>query len=306
MISIFLAVVTLFATFIFFKNNSDKIKAPFAASPLFWKGFGILIIGLLISLINPLKLERVDAGHVGIKVNLTGGDRGVSKLEYKTGWVVINSWVAILYEFPIYQQTIEYPQQQVITKGGFSATIHPKFNYSLKPGDVGDMFLNLRLDIKGIEQGWLQNAIVGAVNDVANKWSVDSIFNERERFEGNIVQEANKRLSKWFIISQLRTNIIPPPSLQASIEAKTKAIQDVQVAENQKLVAIADGQRKIAVARADSSARVIRAGGEAQETKVKQAQLTDLYIQYLKIDKWNGVLPSVQSGSGGIMLQLSK
>lgn len=265
----------------------------------------VLIVGVVIAVAQPFIIKRVDAGHVGIKVNLTGDNRGVSKFEYKTGWVLYNSWISRLYEFPVYQQHIDYPEQQVITKGGFSATIKPSFNYSLKPGDVGDMFQSLRLDIKSIEHQWLQTAIVGTVNDVANKWSVDDIFNEREHFESDIIQEANKRVSKWFTISQLRTNITPPPALQQSIEAKTKAIQEVQVAENQKLVAIAEGERKVAQARADSAAMVIEAAGEAEAIRRKQIALTPTYIEYQKINKWDGKLPQVQSGNG-LILSLDK
>ena len=265
---------------------------------------GIFIVGIILALFQPFTLERVDAGHVGIKVNLAGDNRGVSKYEYKTGWVVYNTWLSKLYEFPTYQQHIEYPEQQVITKGGFSATIKPSFNYSLKPGDVGDMFQNLRLDVRQIEQQWLQTAIVGTVNDVANKWAVDDIFNNRERFESDIVVEANKRVAKWFLISQLRTNIIPPAALQQSIEAKTKAIQEVQVAENQKLVAIAEGEKRVAQARADSAAVVIQAAGEAEAIRRKQVSLNQNYIDYLKVQKWDGKLPQVQSGSNGLLFQI--
>lgn len=113
-------------------------------------------------------------------------------------------------------------------------------------------------------------------------------------------------MSKWFIISQLRTNIIPPPALQQSIEAKTKAIQEVQVAENQKLVAIAEGERKIAQAKADSAAVVIQAAGEAEAISRKQVSLTPTYVEYLKVNKWNGELPQVQTGSGsGFMLNMN-
>ncbi|MGC4233972.1 MAG: SPFH domain-containing protein [Niabella sp.] len=299
------SVITFFAAIIiaFFyykKSNQNRKPSTWAITT------GIIIAGLILAIIQPLKLERVDAGHVGIKVNLTGDNRGVSKFEYKTGWVLYNSWISRLYEFPVFQQHIEYPEQQVITKGGFSATIKPSFNYSLKPGDVGDMFQNLRLDVKSVEQQWLQNAIVGTVNDVANKWSVDDIFNKREQFENDIISEANKRVSKWFIISQLRTNIIPPPALQQSIEAKTKAIQEVQVAENQKLVAIAEGERKVAQAKADSAAVVIQAAGEAEAIRRKQVSLTPTYVEYMKVNKWNGELPQVQTGSGsGFMLNMN-
>lgn len=258
----------------------------------------ILVMGIIISLINPFSLERVDAGHLGLKVNLTGDSRGVSDYTYKTGWVVFNNWTEKLYEFPTFQQHIDYNAQTVITKGGFSAEIKPSFNYALVPTTVGDMFQNLRLPIREVEQGWLKTAIVGSVNDVANKWAVDSIFNHRELFESSIVLECNKRISKWFTVSQLRTNITPPPALQSAIEAKTKALQDVQVAENQKQVAIADALRKIAIARGDSAQVVIQAAGEAEAMRKKQLTLTPLYIEYLKIQQWDGKNPTTVLGNG--------
>ncbi|MCA0431541.1 MAG: hypothetical protein LCH32_13675 [Bacteroidetes bacterium] len=257
----------------------------------------IVLIGGLIAIVNPFSLDRVDAGHIGLKVNLTGNDRGVSDYTYKTGWVVFNNWTEKLYEFPTFQQHIDYNAQVVITKGGFSAEIKPSFNYALVPNSVGDMFQNLRLPIKEVEQGWLKTAIVGSVNDVANKWAVDSIFNYRELFEASIVTECNKRISKWFTVSQLRTNITPPPALQSAIEAKTKALQEVQVAENQKQVAIADALRKIAIARGDSAQTVIEASGEAEAIKRKQLTLSNLYIEYLKIQKWNGQNPTTVLGN---------
>jgi len=100
------------------------------------------------------------------------------------------------------------------------------------------------------------------------------------------------------LLSQLRTNITPPKALQASIEAKTKAIQEVQVAENQKKVAEAEAQRKIAVAKGDSAQAVIAAAGEANAMKLKQRELSSQYIEYIKWSKWNGTLPSTMLGSG--------
>ena len=264
----------------------------------------ISIVGLFIlfALINPFTLERVDAGHVGIKVNLTGDNRGVSKFEYKTGWVIYNTWVSKLYEFPTFQQHIDYPEQSVITKGGFEATIKPSFNYSLNPGSIGIMFQNLRLSVKEVEQGWLKNAIISSVNDVANLYEVDAIFNHRAEFEQAIIRECNKRVGQWFSISQLRTNIQPPQALQEAIEKKTKAIQEAQAAENQKFVAIAEAERKIAVARGDSAAAVIEAAGEAEAIRRKQLSLTPTYIEFIRVQKWNGEYPKTMAGSGANFL----
>ena len=202
------------------------------------------LITLVLVAVNPINVERIDAGHVGIKVSNVGDDRGVGRTEYVTGWVFYNSWISRIYEFPIHQQHIDYEANDIVTKGGFRATIKPSFNYSINPGNVADMFQNLRVGVTEMEQGWLKNAIVGSVNDVANRYTVDSIFNHREEFESDIVKECNKRVSKWFNVSQLRTNIVPPTEISESIVAKTRAIQEAQVAENRRQVAVADAERK--------------------------------------------------------------
>ncbi len=203
-----------------------------------------------------------------------------------------------------YQQHIEYKDQTVITKGGFAASIKPSFNYSLKPNAIGNMFENLRLDIKQIEQGWLMNAIVSSVNDVANKWEVDAIFNNREQFEAAIVAECNKRLSKWFTVSQLRTNITPPTALQQAIESKTKAVQEAQAAMQRKLVAEAEAQEKIAIAKGDSAKAIIDAQATALSIKLKQQELSPAYIEYIKWTSWNGQLPTTMTGNTGTLLNI--
>jgi regulator of protease activity HflC (stomatin/prohibitin superfamily) len=266
--------------------------------------FVIFLVFLIVGAIQPYTIEKIDAGNVGLKVNLTGDKRGVSKSTYVSGWNMYNTWTADLHQYPTTQQTIEYPEQQVITKGGFAATIHPTFNYSIVAGSVSDMFQNLRLDIKSIEQGWLKNAITSSVNDVANIWEVDSIFNHRAAFEAAIVVECNARVSKWFTVSQLKTNIVPPPALQAAIEGKTKAIQEAQAAIQRKQVAEAEAQEKIAIAKGDSAQAVIAASGEAAATKLKQQQLTPLFIEYMKIKKWDGQLPTTTTGNAGALINI--
>jgi hypothetical protein len=301
MINLILFLIGLSITVFFFLTSRTSGKPNWLAKPII-----ALVATIFITFIQPLKLERVDAGHVGIKVNLSGDSRGISKYEYKTGWVVYNAWTEQLFEFPTFQQTIEYPKQQIITKGGFSAYIHPKFNYSLKAGAVGDMFQNLRLDVKSIEQGWLQTAIVGAVNDVANKWEVDKIFNEREKFEAAIVAECNKRLSKWFTVSQLRTNIVPPQSLQAAIEAKTSAIQQAQAEDQKALTAEAEARKKVAIARGDSAQTIINAQAQAEAMRIRKKEITPLYIEYLKwidVDANTPRVPQVV-GSTAVLNQL--
>jgi regulator of protease activity HflC (stomatin/prohibitin superfamily) len=280
-------------------DNREKLNPSWVIKPI-----AIVVAGIVISMFQPFAVEKIDAGHKGLKINLVGDQRGVSSYQYKTGWVFYNTWTEQVLEFPTYQQHIEYEDQAVILKGGFSATIKPTFNYSLREDAIGDMFVNLRKDIKEIEQNWLKNAIIGAVNDVANTWEVDSIFNHRQAFEGAIVTECNLRLSKWFNVSQLRTNIVPPKELQEAIISKTKAIQQAEASEQQAIAAVSEGKRKVAVARADSAETIINAKASALAIKLKQMELTPMYIEYTKASKWNGELPTTVAGGSGTFLNI--
>jgi regulator of protease activity HflC (stomatin/prohibitin superfamily) len=299
------------AGLIFIKGEKTVVKKDrwgddreVANTSLIVKVVSIFVIAIIASIAQPFAIEKVDSGYKGIKVSLVGSQRGVTNYQYKTGWVVYNTWTEQMLEFPTFQQHIEYDDQQVITKGGFPATIKPTFNYSLKEANIGDMFVNLRLDVKQVEQGWLKNAIIGAVNDVANTWEVDSIFGHRQQFEASIVAECNVRLAKWFNVSQLRTNITPPEALQEAIISKTKAIQQAEASEQQALTAIAEGKRKVAVARADSAETIINAQAAALAIKIKQNQLSPLYIEYVKWNAWDGKLPTTVTGGSGTLLNI--
>jgi hypothetical protein len=310
MISTVVFLVTLFIAGLFLgafkKSTYFHENGSFKPASLF-KPVLAVIIALVVTTINPIDVERIDAGHVGIKVSNVGDNRGVGRTEYVTGWVFYNSWISRIYEFPIHQQHIDYEANDIVTKGGFRATIKPSFNYSINAGNVADMFQNLRVGVKEMEQGWLKNAIVGSVNDVANRYTVDSIFNHREEFEADIVKECNKRVAKWFNVSQLRTNIIPPAEISESIVAKTRAIQEVQVAENRRQVAVAEAERKIAEARGDSAQAVIQAAGRAEAIRKEQMSLTPLYIDYIKVQKWSGQVPTTVAGGGSsFLIQLPK
>jgi regulator of protease activity HflC (stomatin/prohibitin superfamily) len=267
----------------------------------------VFVVSALIAIINPISVERIDVGHVGLKINNTGDERGISKTAYVTGWVFYNSWLSRIKEYPVTQQHIDYEETAIITKGGFQAVIKPSFNWSVNPTNAADMYQNLKQDVDQIKDAWLKNAIIGAVNDVANLYTVDSIFNHRAEFESDIVKECNKRVSKWFNVSQLRTNIVPPKEITEAINAKTKAVQEAQAAIQQKIVAEAEALTQIARAKGDSAQAVIAAAGRAEAVKKEQQFLTPLYIDYLKVQKWKGDVPTtVLGGSSGFMINLNK
>jgi len=295
-----------------FKNYTSEVETRYGRetklnTPLVIKAVVVVLVSFIIGMINPITVERIDVGNVGLKVNNTGDERGVSKTAYVTGWVFYNNWLSRIKEFPVTQQHIDYEETSIITRGGFQAIIKPSFNWSVNPGNAADMYQNLKQDVDQIKDTWLKNAIIGAVNDIANLYTVDSIFNHRAEFEADIVRECNKRVSKWFNVSQLRTNIVPPKEITQAINAKTAAVQEAQAAIQQKIVAEAQAQTQIAKAKGDSAQAVISASGRAEAVRKEQQYLTPMYIDYIRVQRWDGKYPTTMlGGNTSTLLNLNK
>lgn len=260
----------------------------------------IVFITIVLALVQPMDWFKVEVGHKGLLINLLGDKRGASSTEEVSGVIFFNKYTQEVQEIPLDQRHIEYEKQNVVAKGGYPCDIKPSFNYSVNQANASDMFTNLRSTYKSgqleaVEKGWLANAIIGAINDVANRYQVDYLFNNREKFEAEIVVEVNKRAGKWFTVSQLKTNIQPPSSIKNSIEAKAKADADALTAEAQAKVATADARRKTELARGDSAALVINASSEALAIKLKMREITPTYVDYVKWNNANSKVPRVPS-----------
>jgi uncharacterized membrane protein YqiK len=63
----------------------------------------------------------------------------------------------------------------------------------------------------------------------------------------------------------------------------------------------------------EAKAAVTRANGEAEANKIRQTSLTPQLLELRKIEnqkalieRWNGQLPTVQTGNGGLLMELPK
>ena len=90
----------------------------------------------------------------------------------------------------------------------------------------------------------------------------------------------------------------------AAIEAKNQAIQEALKAENLVKQAEANAQIAIAKAKGEAEATRVKADAEAYYNRTISASLSPFIIQEDWIEKWNGQLPQVTSGQGGMMINL--
>jgi regulator of protease activity HflC (stomatin/prohibitin superfamily) len=255
-------------------------------------------------------LERIDAGHVGIKVNLIGTGKGVDNATEVTGWVFYNRFTTKIVEFPTFVQHKEYKKDEdqdesfvINSKDGSEFHVAPLLNYSVQREKVPYIFTKYRVELNAIEAGFLKTAIYDAFRVVANSYTADELISNRELFENKVRKNLESHLlPEGFILAQFTSNLVYPETFKKAIEAKNNAVQSALRAENE--VKTAEAQAKIKVAQAAGSAQAMltSAKAEAEANRLKQQTITPMLLQLEWINKWDGQLPSTQLGTGANMM----
>lgn len=192
----------------------------------------------------------------------------------------------------------------VACMGGSGFKIDVGLNYRINAYKASKIYLKYATDdLESISQSYLRNVVRGAMQDISGTITVDSLLNNVPGFEKDVLGKLNAKLvPEGFTIDLFNVISQPRPidkDLATSINQKIKAKQDAERVKMELQSSIANAEKDIAKARGDSSARVISAAGEAEAIRRLQVSLSADYIQYIKATRWNGVLPSVISGSGG-------
>lgn len=278
--------------------------------------FSIIGGAFLIFMFSMIGCERIDAGHVGVKVNLYGDGKGVDDVTEVTGWVFYNPISTKIVEFPTYVQHIEYTRKVdeygdlisdesfiVNSKDGSEFHVSPILNYSVKREKVPYIFQKYRVELPQVEQGFLKTAVYDAFRIVANSYTADELIGNRELFELKVRQVLQKQLEpEGFMLSQFTSNLVYPETFKKAIEAKNNAVQAALRAENEVKTAEAQAKIKIAKAEGNAQAMLTSAKAEAEANRLKQQTITPMLLQLEWINKWNGQLPSTQLGSGTNMM----
>ena len=251
-------------------------------------------------------LERIDAGHVGIKVNLIGTGKGVDNATEVTGWVFYNRFTTKIVEFPTFVQHKEYRKTEdsdesfiINSKDGSEFHVSPLLNYSVQREKVPYIFTKYRVELGAIEGGFLKTAVYDAFRVVANSYTADELISNRELFENKVRKNLEGHLlPEGFILAQFTSNLVYPETFKKAIEAKNNAVQTALRAENDVKTAEAQAKIKIAQAEGNAKAMLTNAKAEAESNKLKQTTLTPLLLQQMWIQKWRGEVPSTVLGQG--------
>jgi regulator of protease activity HflC (stomatin/prohibitin superfamily) len=275
----------------------------------------LIILGVaafILGLFSMTSCEIIDAGHVGVKVNLYGDGKGIDDVTEVNGRVFYNPFTTKIVEFPTFIQHKEYkhngednPDESFVvnSKDGSEFHVSPLLNYSVKRERVPYIFGKYRVTLDEIESGFLKTAVYDAFRVVANSYTADELISNREQFEVKVRKVLKTHLlPEGFILAQFTSNLVYPETFKKAIEAKNNAVQSALTAENRVKQAEAEAKIKIAQAEGNAQAMLTSAKAEAEANRMKQQTITPMLLQLEYIKKWNGVLPTTQLGSGTNMM----
>jgi hypothetical protein len=109
---------------------------------------GLLIAAAAISVlvllvVFLLRVTRIEAGHVGVEMNLAGSQRDASEMPVRTGWVVYSPLRTQIIEFPTYVQTVKWTRD---TAEGHPVNEEMGFNFKEGMEILVDVSLSYAID----------------------------------------------------------------------------------------------------------------------------------------------------------------
>ena len=264
--------------------------------------------------------SKVPAGHVGVKVYLLGGEKGVDNEVLGVGryWI---GWNEELFLFPTFQQTKAWtksstkdsPEDQSFifqTREGLSVGADVSISYTIRADKVATLFQRYRKGVDEITDVYLRNLVRDALVLASSTRTVEAIYGEGKsdlieevkRIVQQKIQPIGIDIDMISFIGDLRL----PENVVESINAKIAATQKAQQRENELREAEAQANKKIAEARGIAESTKIQAQAQAEANKEIAKSLTPELVEYLKAQKWDGKLPQVSSGNGFLLSVPSK
>jgi regulator of protease activity HflC (stomatin/prohibitin superfamily) len=290
---------------------------------------GALLVLLLLGLFL-VRVTRIEAGHVGVEINLAGKQRGASEIPVRTGWVVYSPLSTQIIEFPTYVQTVKWTKDTneghpineemgFNSREGMEIYVDVSLSYAIEPSKVPDFYVKYRVsDMDMFTHGILRDVVRNSLNEVASTYVVEDIYGEKKAEFLRKVQAKIEEKMTPVGVSVQQFGFIGAPRvpgiIAAAITAKAQAIQKAEQAQNELQTTQAEAAKKIAEAEGDAKSLVTRAQGEADANRIRQNSLTPQLLELRRIensraliDKWDGRLPTVETGQGnGMILQLPK
>ncbi|MFT9637418.1 SPFH domain-containing protein [Alcaligenes phenolicus] len=257
--------------------------------------------------------SKVPAGHVGVKVHLLGGEKGVDTEELGVGryWV---GWNEDLFLFPTFTQNHTWTDKDRLsfqTVEGLAVSADVGISYHVNPAKVTSVFQKYRKGIDEITDIYLRNMVRDALVKRASSLGIESVYGAGkasliEQVQADVAGQTGDigiTIEKIYWVGELGL----PETVVGSINAKIQATQMAAQRQNEVAQARAEAEKAVAAAKGEAEARLTLATAEADAIRIKGDALRQNpgVVSLSAIEKWDGKLP-VYSGDAVPFIQIPR
>lgn len=282
-------------------------KAPVAL-------FALIALGLVAS-----GCTTIEPGHVGIRVNSYGANRGVEDYPAVTGFVTYNPVSTSVIEYPVFVQNVSWTKsadeghpvnEEISFNTGDQMVVYADIAlaYQLDQTKAPSFYVKFRADdIDKWTHGFLRNLTRNKFDEIAGKYKIEAIMGDNAPFLKEVRESVQKELDPFGVkIDQLGFigSPRPPQAVIDSINGKVKATQDAIRVENEVRQTKAQAEKNIAQAEGEAAAAIAKANGEAKANAIVNSSISPNLLDWRRLEissvatqKWNGQLPTYSGGT---------
>jgi len=281
------------------RYETPKINVNVGAA----KAIAIIIIALIvIGVITAAAVTIVDAGHRGVLLHWNAVDLTIAPLDEGLHFVVPFADSVVQMEV----RTLKYTKStSSASKDLQTVSTEVTVNYHPSVESIHYLYKEVGLDY---ESRIIQPAIEEVVKQVTANYNAEELITKRPLVKSDIEIEIGKRLSAF----NIQTEVVSITDFQFSslfaqaIESKVEAEQKAFKAENDLRRIQVEALQSEAIAQGIAKANIAQAQGEAQAIKIINQALASnpWYLEWLKIQAWDGVLPLVVGQDGTPFIQI--
>ena len=266
-----------------------------------------VIIGFIIlAVVLAASVKIVEAGHRGVLLQFGAVDTSAS----------LNEGIHFVVPFrdnivPLEVRTQKIEENAASASGDLQdVSTQVALNYHVDPSTAPSLFQQLGFDYASRV---VSPAIQESVKQVTARYNAENLITNRETVKAEIETQIEQRLGPYGIdvetisITEFQFSEQFRRAVEAKVEAEQRALQATNdlrriEIEAQQAEARAIGEQQSNIARAEGvrQAAVLQAQGEAEAIQIVEAQLREnpRYLEWLKTQRWDGVLPLVTGGAG--------
>jgi regulator of protease activity HflC (stomatin/prohibitin superfamily) len=264
---------------------------------------------------------RIGPGHVGIKIDMAGNNKGVLSTPVRTGWVFYNPAFSTVIEYPTNMQTVHWtksvdegsPVDESVTftnKDSMAINADVNLSYTLASDKVPAFYVKfLAADLSQFTNGYLRNVARNCLNEEAGKYEIAQIMGDNSGFLKDAKACLEAQVAPYGVLIDtlgLTGAPRPPQVVLDQINQKNQA-QQLALQKQMELQQVqADAAKQVAAAEGQAKATIAQANGEAEANRIRTASITPVVLQNKALDnqaaaiyRWNGQMPATVVNSDG-------